>query len=313
MNIVDDVLERSLDLSCPEAARVVLLDPAPIEFEQIENAADNVRTGSLPVLRTSADNSGKPYAHFHEIRSLVIWLLQRRVKPLWKRVAILGSVCDQLHQTVTAGRPEQIPAILEACRDRVIRNLFEPALDTPNVQAAKQIEMVVELVVARITSDYTSPRFRGCYQEFMQGLEWTMQSSMADLAQRFESASANYYAPFMRKHEQILEHYLVSYIFRTLFPLGPQEVSSELGASHVGRSIRDECLLMLVHYAVVQTLLIGIGALHKSQFDAHVVIRVIQTSVRTFEHSVDFPGRALEILASKGVDTCSQLALLLRN
>ena len=36
MNMVDDVLQRSLDLSCPEAARVMLLDPNPMEFDEEE-------------------------------------------------------------------------------------------------------------------------------------------------------------------------------------------------------------------------------------------------------------------------------------
>ena len=36
MNVVDGVLERSLDLSCPEAARLVLLDHSPMEFDEDE-------------------------------------------------------------------------------------------------------------------------------------------------------------------------------------------------------------------------------------------------------------------------------------
>ena len=34
LNVVDDVLERSLDLACPEAARIVLTNPSPMEFDR---------------------------------------------------------------------------------------------------------------------------------------------------------------------------------------------------------------------------------------------------------------------------------------
>jgi lysine-N-methylase len=54
MNRVDEVLQRSLDLSCPEAARVALLDPKPMEFsEQEYGDGGSIRLGSLPSLDTS--------------------------------------------------------------------------------------------------------------------------------------------------------------------------------------------------------------------------------------------------------------------
>ena len=52
MNVVDDVLQRSLDLSCPEAARMVLLDPNPMEFDE-EEARRAIRAWRIcPVLST---------------------------------------------------------------------------------------------------------------------------------------------------------------------------------------------------------------------------------------------------------------------
>jgi lysine-N-methylase len=68
MNLVDDVLERSLDLSCPEAARLVLLDPNPLEFDEEEGPRHDQRLGHPPVLRTQTEDSGKPYQYFREIR-----------------------------------------------------------------------------------------------------------------------------------------------------------------------------------------------------------------------------------------------------
>ena len=110
MNIVDDVLQRSLDLSCPEAARIVLLDPNPMQFDEDEGPPRDPRLAHLSVLRTSnltlAPNgkSDKPYQYFREIRGFVIWLLQYRAFPLWKRLVILGSLCDQLQEMAATGR-----------------------------------------------------------------------------------------------------------------------------------------------------------------------------------------------------------------
>ncbi len=104
MNVVDDVLQRSLDLSCPEAARMVLLDPEPMQFDEEEGPPRDPRLGHLSILRTADGKSDKPYQYFREIRDFVIWLLQYRAFPLWKRLVILGSLCDQLHD-MAVGRP----------------------------------------------------------------------------------------------------------------------------------------------------------------------------------------------------------------
>ena len=313
LNVVDDVLQRSLDLSCPEAARVVLLNPNPMEFDEAESGAHDPRLAHLSVLRTTDENSAKPYQYFGGIRGFVIWLLQYRAYPVWKRLMVLGSFCDQLHESATAGRHSEAPEAVEAYRDAVNRDLFDQALNTHCAQPAEQLEMVLELVVGRIGSDYTPPRFLACYQEFMQGIEWTAKSSMDDIGQSYASAFSQYYTPFMSQHEHMLEHFLVSYVHRTLFPLGPQESNRALSVHHVANTIRDQCLLMLVRYAIVQTMLIGLAGFHKAQFDAGHAIKVIQSSSKTFEHSLTFPARALQTLADKGVKTCASLAILLRN
>ncbi len=178
MNMVDDVLQRSLDLSCPEAARIMLLDPNPMQFDEEEGPARDPRLGHLSVLRTSDADSGKPYRHFREIRAFAIWLLQYRAYPLWKRLVILGSLCDQLHEMAAASSDSQAPEVLKTYRDAVERDRFGEALKTHHPQPAEQLELVLELIVGRISSDFTAPRLLACYQKFMQAMDWTAESSM---------------------------------------------------------------------------------------------------------------------------------------
>ena len=313
MNIVDDVLQRSLDLSCPEAARIVLLDPNPMQFDEEEGPPHDPRLANLSVLRTTNGKSDKPYQHFRAIRGFVIWLLQYRAFPLWKRLVILGSLCDQLQAISAAGRNSQAPEVLDAYRDGVGRDLGGQALNNHTPQPAAQLELVLELIVGRISSDFTAPRLLECYQKFMQAMEWTVESSMHDIGRRYAAAHAEYYAPFLSRHEHILEHYLVSYVHRTLFPLGPQESTRGLAIHHIAHSISEHCLVLTVHYAIIQTLLVGLAAFHKTDFGTGHAIQLIQSFAKAFEHSPSFPERALKILAGKGVKSCAALANLVRN
>jgi lysine-N-methylase len=166
--------------------------------------------------------------------------------------------------------------------------------------------------VGRISSDFTAPRLLDCYRKFMESMVWTAESSMQDIGQRYASAHAEYYAPFESQHSHMLEHYLVSYVHRTLFPLGPQKSSRGLSVHGIANTMSDQCLVMLTHYAIIQTLLIGMAAWHKQEFGSAHAILVIQAFAKAFEHSPSFPERALKILAGKGMKSCASLAKLIR-
>ncbi|MGD0133576.1 MAG: flagellin lysine-N-methylase [Bryobacteraceae bacterium] len=312
MNMVDDVLQRSLDLSCPEAARVMLLDPNPMEFDAEDHPRNDPRLANLSVLSTSDESADKPYSHFREIRGFVIWLLQYRAFPLWKRLVILGSLCDQLQEMASTGRSAEAPEVLSGYREGVQRDLMSRALNADKPQPAAQLELVLELIVGRISSDFTAPRLLDCYRKFMESMVWTAESSMQDIGRRYASAHAQYYAPFLSQHSHMLEHYLVSYVHRTLFPLGPQKSSRGLSVHGIANTMSDQCLVMLAHYAIIQTLLIGMAAWHKQEFGSAHAILVIQAFTKAFEHSPSFPERALKILADKGMKSCASLAKLIR-
>jgi len=125
LNVVDDVLERSLDLACPEAARIVLTNPSPMEFDQEVGLGPHAAL--YPLIQTTEGNSRKPYRYFHDIRDFIIELLQHREDPLWKRLVILGSFCDQLHDSSVGGREQEFPQVVAAYRDAIARDLFAQA------------------------------------------------------------------------------------------------------------------------------------------------------------------------------------------
>ena len=313
MNVVDDVLATVTGLVVSGGRRVVLLDPEPMQFDEEEGPLAIRDWGTCPYYRTADGKSGKPYQYFREIRDFVIWLLQYRAFPLWKRLVILGSLCDQLHAMASAGRSKGALGTLAAYREGVERDLSGPALDNHSPPPAAQLELVLELIVGRISSDFTAPPLLACYRKFMESMEWTVESSMDDIGRRYAAAHAQYFEPFLSGHQHMLEHYLVSYVHRTLFPLGPQESTRGLSVHHVASTIRDQYLLMMVHYAIVQTLLIGMAAFHKEKFGPKEAILVIQSYTKAFEHSPSFPERSLKILAAKGLKSCTTLANLIRN
>jgi lysine-N-methylase len=297
MNRVDQVLQRSLDLSCPEAARIILLNPAPVEFREEHYRDGSIRSGAYPTLDVSSLNkSSEPYNLFRTVRRLVMSILQDRSHPTWKRLLILGCLCEKLGESVEAGHD-------------TLADLLAKSPANPTVQ----LETVLELILARIGSDSSSRRFLECYQELITCIGLTANSTMEEIGARYAKAHAQAYYPFMVRHEYILEHYLVNYAHRTLFPFGIPESNQRLRNPRVSSPIAAQYMLMVAYYAITQTLLIGMAGFHKSAFGVDHVIKLIQSASKTFEHSATYPGRVIEMLADKSMTTPASLCVLIRN
>jgi lysine-N-methylase len=313
MNVVDGVLERSLEVSCPEAARLALLDPSPMEFDESKEDQGSARVGSVSVLATSSlQYPAKPYRHFHEVRQLVLSLLQNRSYPLSSRLIILGYLCDKLHEAAEHDQDE-VPDIVRGYADAIDRGLFTDLLRECIAQPTTQLEITVELIVSRITSDFTPRRFLECYEEFMHGIEWGPESTMAEIGIRYAEAYRQYYAPFMGQYEYVMERLLVNYVYKTLFPLGPQESTQKLSIYRRDSPIPVQYILMVVHYAILKTVLIGMSGYHKSGLGTGHLIKLIQSYAKAFEHSTAFPPLTVEILAGKGMKNAASMSVLIQN
>ena len=294
VNRVDEVWQRSLDLSCPEAARVTLLGAHPMQFHELYHSARTMRPGNYPALDLAGlRERAEPYRFFRDVRRQVIAHLQDRSYPIWKRLFLVGCLCESLNGD---------------CPD-ADANVYD--FPPPGAsQLAFQLEAVLDLIVARISTDANPRRFLECYQEFVQGLAWTPASTMEELGARYAQAYSQHYLPFMSRHEHMLEHALVNYAHRTLFPFGLPDSNRRIAHPRVP-TVTAQYILMIAHYAIVRTLLIGMAGFHGEAFDTAHVIKLIQACAKTFEHSLTYPGRAVELLAEKGMTTPRSLCVLI--
>jgi lysine-N-methylase len=301
MNLVDGVLEQALQTSCPEAARMVLLDSRALTYRDSELAAP-IRLAGASYVDTSAITGGKPYEFFHATRAKCIALLQDRSRSIALRMARLGALCEKLDAIVASGAKGDFAAALSG--------EIELAA-SPEQSAAFQLEVVLEIVVERL-AEYTGQAFRDCYGQVMKGLAWTAEDSMEDLAARFLAAHGQFYQRFLGPREYMLENILVNYVHRTMFPFGPQRSEKMLDVVHAQGSMPDKFRLLAAYLAVVQVLLTGAAACHREQFGDEHVVRVVYSFSRSFEHSTTFPQKVLEILSAHGLSDCASAAALLR-
>src|ERR1700736_5956617 len=111
LNQVDGALEGSLMLSCPEAARNILLVP-----DSTRSVGDllsgEFRTDNVFHLGKSGGGIYKPYSSFQTIRAWLIDMVQDRTRPMWERLLLIGLLCKDLSQLTTEEAGEEGPIIL---------------------------------------------------------------------------------------------------------------------------------------------------------------------------------------------------------
>ncbi len=311
-NLIYGVVERSLDLSCPEAARLALMDPHPLQFSlrdpEPAEANKDIAEPTYGRLFNTAFSSASGSA----VRRFVLSVLQNRKYSVPKRLVLLGHLCDKLHEIATGGNLQLVPEALEGFSFAIDSGLFDDHLRRCSANPATQLGIVLELIIERVKSDFTQERFLQFYGEFIDGIRPHSTATLEEMASQYAHAYDQYYAPFMSRHEYMLENYLVNNAFRALFPFGSQSLNRALNVE-APRAIAPQYMLLTSYFAIIKTMLIGLAGQRGAAFGVEDVIRGVQLCSKTFEHSVTYPKRILEILAAHRIRTPAGMGVLTQN
>jgi lysine-N-methylase len=299
--------EGSLSLSCPEAARNVLLEP---HFLQIEGDlfSGDFRTDNI--FHLASDRRGavhKPEDHFLVIRTLLIETVRDRSRPVWYRLLLIGSLCKRMDNIGTAVGEEIFPAIFKDYRQIIENRVPQAELEKMPSQPRLKLEVVFGLSEARVRNRSLN-RFRDTFWTFVEGIGSPEGSLPGDDIERFLLAEEEYHRPFFERFPHILENYLMNYMFQNLFPYGRAG-----SADFTSRSMFDEYIQMTTQFAWINALLIGVAAHYKGAFAGEHVVRTIQSFTRAVEHYPDALKSINEYMRSREMDSLQGMAIMLKN
>jgi lysine-N-methylase len=297
---VDDVTEQALTLSCPEAARLVLLNP-----QLLAGAGQN---GDLRPEHDCAREGDPHLRWFWSLRNSALGLVQNRAYPLWQRLFLLDLLSRRFDAIAPDQRPERVARLLADFEATVASGHLEATMNTLPVDHAQQLDLVLLLAGMLLHQSYIRPRFVECVHAFTQGIGNGPGATLESLTASYAAAHDRYYAPFFEKHPWILENYLINTIFRCRFPFG-----SDWAKTGATPSMTRESALLTAQFALIKGLLIGVAGFHREEFSSAHVVHTVQAASKHFEHHTEFLTRAHALLVEKRMDGQLRLAILLRN
>ncbi len=299
-NRLGDQLEYSLSLSCPEVARLTLLDEQAMRFvsTDIDPALDHISTLG------SGMNSETGLMVLNDLRALIIGILQSRDLTIDARLILTGLLLEDFEAAM------QAPAISAGQHQREVLQRYVALLGRPQSlqndidQLQPNLILKMRLVTALIgdipTSEHNT-RFRNILKEAAEGLSFQDKAPATD-DERIAchaSAYADYYAPYFDHHAHVLENYLVHHVFHALFPFARTTLLAQY---------RE----MVCNYLVVTTLLLGRAAFHKTM-TAELAVGTIQSYTRFAGHYTHFKETIVRIIEEQNLTDIGTLFAVLAN
>jgi lysine-N-methylase len=326
---VDGMKEAALTLSCPEAARHVLLNPnlmgrvgrserlsagtttqASLAGFKVEVRAsiDHPTSASGTVSSTSDETATALPPHFWEIREVVLNLLRHRAYPLWQRLFLLGVFCTRLDSIARGEFDRIVPEFILDFESTVAKGALRPAMANLPTNPSSQLDVVLRLAGMMLHKSNVRPRFVECINAFTAGIGNGPGATLESLTAQYAVAHDRFYAPFFDKNPHIMENFLVNTIVRCQFPFGKEGMKTGTQPA-----MEREFAMLTAQFALMRGLLIGAAGQYGKSFSTAHIVQTVQAATKHFEHHPEFLSMAHTLLVESRMDGTLGLAILLRD
>lgn len=300
LNRVNNSLEQSASLSCPEAARLALLNPDVMQFEEVDL---EIPPKTLVLQNLNIDNPSSEEYYFWNVRVFTIEILQNRNFSITERLLVLGVFFDQLQAILTDQNYQEVPSFIEAFKTVVQMGTLRDSLNEVPTSYDVQFQIIKALIDLRLALGVKNQAYLECVQDTLNGLSVTDDmSNYNEQISAYRSAFKEHYLPFIENNQHILENYLVNYVYKGLFPFTSGRIN-----------VFEEYALLVIHYSMIKTHLIGMAGYHKNSFNTDLVIKLIYSFGRVIEHNSTYVYMISEKLKQKDLKTLAHLSILIKN
>ncbi|MGV3073816.1 flagellin lysine-N-methylase [Clostridium baratii] len=280
LNKIDGYYEMSLDVSCPEAARILLLKEEGIEFEE------NEETLGKHIISSEIDTKSKefknlPIKYFKEIRDLSIKIIKNRKFDLNRRLYILGEFINELEEELKYNYENVLKFIKEydinSVKDPYEKDDFSYLLQVDFFKKTMKYLNILNEVDSLLFKDYT--------REVMTGFNFE-DDNISKYANVYIEAFEEYSKEYMIKNSFIFENYLVNFIYNYMFPFSENQ------------SVFDGYIMLLMRYSFIRFYLVGKYIVNKNEYKEEIV-RFIQVFSKSIGHHRNYLVNLLKYIKEK--------------
>ena len=185
--------ERSLALSCPVAAEMILFNPEPMSFELLMSE-ENVFNHKVPISYMHVDE--KLSAHVIDIQVAMISILQERTLTIDQRLIVLGFFLDKFDELSGAFDETALIKLISAYESKSF--------------LAEQVPLMIQ------STNFNAKKFSDMMTTFATKIPESV-ILLTKLAEGCEQLN-DFKKFFVTEHSTFFENFLVNEIFQNCYP-----------------------------------------------------------------------------------------------
>ncbi|AZK45919.1 flagellin lysine-N-methylase [Paenibacillus lentus] len=291
VNIVDQRVELSAKLSCPEVARLALLNTEIMQFDVVEEWMDT--RYKLSINLNTAEETWERC--FWPIRIFIIEILQNRTLSVPDRLIFLGMLCKRLYAVKELNNELVIHEIINEYKVKMSSPTLKMQLEKLPKTTHIQIKLLKELLLSS----------RDEHIKYKEYTEKTIKAFLLDSAddnlsiEAFNEGNNQHFTPFVREHSYILENYLVNQVFERLFLFNK------------GTNILEDYIQLVALYSMVRFQIHGVATYNK-RMSPELAVGIIQAFSRVVEHNSLYLKAICDSLKNENSDSWALMVVLIK-
>ncbi|MBQ3421801.1 MAG: flagellin lysine-N-methylase [Romboutsia sp.] len=263
-NIINGIIEKNLTLSCPEVARIILLNENGIDFYFEENT-DELSKEYVKSKNTNLESLKTIGAkYFWELRTFVIEILQDRTLSIEERLVMLGMFINKLDENITY---EKLIDLIKEYQTYRHNETFKGVLNKFNYNYNYNLQFITHM--SNSTLKTKNMEYINIMKKTAEGLKFKIDD--VDSSVIYKEGIDNEYRNFKNSYEYILENYLVNYVYKSLFLVNkknPLDCYAEL----------------VVKFSMIKLNLIGISKYNQQKLTKEDAVNIIYSFSRFADH-----------------------------
>jgi len=269
-------MERFVELSCGEAAKIIIFDKGYMSFEEVEPELDLYSSENIKfnfqIDTEHYTKSTNAIDIFWKLRVATVAILQSRQYKVRLRMLILCLFIQEITELFIAGRDEEIPFRADDFMSRLGNNYYNDLAVAMPYGAERDYDVTLDILKEICSKGWL--RFMQPINQALKGFD--IQTDKWVLPDDIKENFTRYYEMFFIDKEYIFENYLVHKVLSEGFPF-----------NYKGKGdIMSNYVDLLATYNIVEFLFIGIC---KScmRFDKRRIIDCISIFTRIYDHSMN--------------------------
>ena len=277
INKIDDFYEISLDVACPEAARIFLSEKDGISFSEEKTSLGK------HIVQSYIDTNDKQYSktlikYFKEIRDKSIEIIKNRNHSLDERIYLLGIFLDKVNECFE--NSSNVKIFID--KFNIDQNI---KLKSEKSKYIIQVSFMKDLIEKlNLEKEIDSVKFKKYTKKLYENYKF-INNELNQASNIYIRYYDDYIQNDFKKFSYILENYIVNFMYNNLFPFTESE------------EIFDGYIMLLIRYSLIKFYLIGLNVNNKED-----IIDIIQVFSKAIEHHKTYFIDVLDYLKDCGYD-----------